>query len=43
MKKFQQLLAVVLILGMLGTIALVAYTVHCHNNCSIITYISNEE
>ena len=41
-KKFKKILAAVVVLGFITTIILVSYTVHLHNNCSIITYISNE-
>ncbi len=41
-KLFHRLLAAVLAVGIAATAALTAYTVYKHQNCSIITYISNE-
>jgi len=41
-KIFYRIVAVILIIGTISAFSLVAYTIHKHNNASIITYISNE-
>jgi len=41
-KAFNIILYAIIIAGLITTITLVAYTIHKHNNCSIITYIGNE-
>lgn len=41
-KLFRRIAAILIALCMLGTMALVGYTVHLRSECSIITYISNE-
>lgn len=39
---YRRLIALILIVGMLATGALVAYTAHLHSHVSIITYILRE-
>lgn len=41
-KTFLRLLAAVAIIGVLSTTGLVLYTVHLHDTCSILAFISNE-
>ena len=41
-KVFYRIILTVMIIGMLSTAALVAYTVHLHRNVSIIAFIANE-
>lgn len=41
-KSFRRLFAAVVVLGILTSAALVAYTVHLHENVSIIAFIANE-
>lgn len=40
-KLFQKILIIILIIGVLSTSVLVAYTFYLHENCSIISYIAN--
>ena len=39
---FYRMVVAILIVGTISASSLVAYTIHKHNNASIITYISNE-
>lgn len=41
-KLYRKLVALILALGMLTTMALVAYTAYLHSHVSIITYIAEE-
>lgn len=41
-KTFIKIMAAIVIAGILSTTALVVYTIHLRQNCSIITYIANE-
>lgn len=39
---FYRIVAAILLIGTISSFSLVAFTIHRHNNASIITYISNE-
>ncbi len=41
-KVFNKIIIAIMIIGMISTAALVAYTVYLHKNVSIITFIANE-
>ncbi len=41
-KLFNRIIIAIMIIGMVTTAALVAYTVHLHQNVSIIAFIANE-
>lgn len=41
-KLFSKIIAVILVLGIIGTVALAGYTVYLRKNASITSYISNE-
>ncbi len=41
-KMFMRVLAAVLVLGVLVTAGMVAYTAYLHANCSIIGFIASE-
>jgi hypothetical protein len=41
-KLFRRIAAILIALCMLGTVALVGYTIHLRTECSIISYIANE-
>lgn len=40
-KMFGKIVAAVIILGIVATVALTLYTIYLHGNCSIIVYIAN--
>ena len=41
-KRFKQILAAIVILGIIATFTLTGYTFSLHKNASIITFINNE-
>lgn len=41
-KKFYTILMIILILGVISTVALTVYTAQLYDKCSIISYIANE-
>ena len=41
-KLYRRLVVLILALGMLSTMALVAYTAYLHSRVSIITYVAQE-
>lgn len=41
-KLFKKIVVILLAVGMISSMALVGYTVHLHNQCSILNYIANE-
>lgn len=42
-KLFHKIVMAILIIGTISSFSLAAFTIHMHNNASIITYISNEK
>lgn len=41
-KKYYTILMIILILGVISTVALTVYTAQLYDKCSIISYIANE-
>lgn len=41
-KLFSKIIAIILVLGIISTVALTGYTVYLRGNASITSYISNE-
>lgn len=41
-KKFLRIVVAILIIGTVSAFLLAAYTIHKHQNASILTYIGNE-
>ncbi len=41
-KIFHRIVIAILLVGVVSSFSLVAYTIYKHNNASIITYIGNE-
>lgn len=39
---FTKIVAVVVAIGLISSVALAAYTVHLYKQCSILNYIANE-
>ncbi|MDD7517072.1 hypothetical protein [Ruminococcus flavefaciens] len=40
-KTFRRIIALITVIGTLSTAALVVYTCHLHNECSVISYVAN--
>lgn len=41
-KYFRRIIAVILIVGVISSVALIGYTIYLRSQCSIISFISNE-
>lgn len=41
-KIFKRIVGILLIVGMISSLALIGYTVHLYKQCSILNYIANE-
>lgn len=41
-KYFRRIIAVILIVGVISSAALIGYTIYLRSQCSIISFISNE-
>ncbi len=41
-KLFKRVVMILLVAGMISSMALIGYTAHLHSQCSILNYIANE-